>query len=127
MKEVDKIKIELTPYEVSKILARYFSGGKHYKISINEEFSLNNNQLDIKYYLVEHINTDGIKKDNIAELTNEDIEKALADFLDIYNFSLINYDYISTVTNEVLNYDGIKVIVKPKAKKLSRRQWTYDR
>lgn len=121
MEIIEKINIDFTPDEVLRILRNYFNGIEKNKFSILEDLSFHNYKFNFKYYLIEHLNENGIQKDNTIELTNEDIENALKEFLNIYNYELVDYCFNilgSNYIEDIPSYNGIKVVVKPRTKKL---------
>ena len=122
-KKEEESKIILTPDEVDQAIIGYFSEGKEYKVSIQEELLLNQDQLDLKFYLIEYLDYDGIKKDVKTMLTNGDLKKALNHYINFYNYELVDFKYIGGIhrvgyyfDEDTPHYDGIELKVVPKVK-----------
>ncbi len=121
--------ITLTPDEVDEAIIEYFGSGKNYRVSAKEELSFHNNHLDIYFYLIEHLDYDGIKKDIKTMLTRGDLKNALSAYIDFYNYELIDFKYIGGIhrvgyyfDEDTPHYDGIQLEVKTKSKVLSKKR-----
>ena len=116
-------KIELTPDEVDGAIVRYFGEGKNYRVSSERELSLYNDQIDLRFYLIEHLDYDGIKRDNKIMLTESDLKTVLNHYVNFYNYELIDFKYIVGIhrvgyyfDEDTPHYDGIQLEVKPREK-----------
>lgn len=112
--------IELTIDEVDEAIVGYFGKGKNYRVSSEQEVSLYNNQIDLRFYLIEHLDYDGIKKDNKIMLTESDLKAALNHYINFYNYKLIDFKYIGGIhrvgyyfDEDTPHCDGIQLKVKP--------------
>lgn len=113
--------IELTPDEVNQAIVGYFGDGKRYRVSSKQELSLYQDQLDIRFYLIEHLDYDGIKRDNKIMLTEGDLKNALNHYANFYNYELIDFKYMGGIhrvgyyfDEDTPHYDGIQLEVKTK-------------
>ena len=113
--------IELTPNEVDQAIIGYFGEGKNYRVSSKHELSLYDNQINLRFYLVEHLDYDGIKRDNIIMLTEGDLKNALNHYINFYNYDLVDFKYIGGIhrvgyyfDEDTPHYDGIQLEVKIK-------------
>ena len=116
-------KIELTPDEVDEAIVRYFGDGKNYRVSSERELSLYNDQIDLRFYLIEHLDYDGIKRDNKIMLTENDLKTALDHYINFHNYELIDFKYIGGIhrigyyfDEDTPHYDGIQLEVKTREK-----------
>ena len=125
MRPPKKNKITLSPDEVNQALINYFADGKKYKISIKEELYIDlNKETQVGFYLTEHLDYDGIKKDIEYMLTKSDIEHALKEYVNDYGYDLDSFKYLGIDNNDKSNeikshYEGIELIVK---KKINEKQ-----
>ena len=115
--------INLTPEEVDQAIVDYFEEIKDYRVSVKEELSLHQDKLDLKFYLIEHLDHDKIEK---KLLTEEDLKNALNNYISFYNYKLLDFKYIGGIhrtgyyfDKDTPHYDGIKLIVKTKNKEKS--------
>ena len=115
--------INLTPEEVDQAIVDYFEEIKDYRVSVKEELSLHQDKLDLKFYLIEHLDHDKIEK---KLLTEEDLKNALNNYISFYNYELLDFKYIGGIhrtgyyfDKDTPHYDGIKLIVKTKNKEKS--------
>ncbi len=121
----EESKIVLTPNEVEEAIFNYFGSDKNYRVSVNEELTIENDQPKIMYFLIEHLEYDGIKKEVQTLLTNGDIRNALDYYINFYNYKLIDFKYIGGihrvgyyVDEDTPYYEGIELNVKTLDKKL---------
>ena len=75
------------------------------------------------FYLIEHLDYDGIKRDNMIMLTESDLKAALNHYINFYNYELIDFKYIGGIhrvgyffDEDTPHYDGIQLEVKTKEK-----------
>lgn len=122
-KKMDKI--ILTPDEVKKAIIDYFGFNKNYKVSVLEELELVNGKINVNYYLLEFLNYPFIKGDNKIRLTRGDLNKVLDNYIKLYNYKLVDFEYIGEVVNskksknkDEIRYDGVELIIREKDKKL---------
>jgi len=95
LKPPKKEKITLTPDEVGKAIIGYFGDGKDYRVSVRDKLSVDfYGNPKMNFYLIEHLDYDGIKKDIEHLLTDGDIKIALANYVDFYGYDLDNFKYI---------------------------------
>ena len=111
-------KIFLTLDEVDQAIIEYFGSGKNYRVSAKEEVKLSNSEMKVNYYLIEHLDYNGVKLDNTILLTKGDIRNALNNYLKLYNYELVDFKYIGDVDKDSVYYDGIEMIVREKGKRL---------
>jgi len=119
--EEKKEKMELTKEEVNQAIADYFGEGKSYSVSVEEELSVYNRVPSIHFYLIEHYEIGGIKKDNKILLTNGDLTRALEAYVEYYDKELIDFKYLGGVHSvgyfveeDIPHYEGIELTVKEK-------------
>lgn len=135
-KTTDKTsRIELTPEKVIQAIVEYFGEGKNYRVSAKEEISLCQDQIIIKFYLIEHLKLDGIKKDMEMLLTEEDLRTALNHYISFYDYDLLDFKYIGGIhkvgyyfDEDTPHYDGIQLEVKKResVKSLSKTKKSED-
>jgi len=113
--------IELTPEEVKHTILEHFSTEEKHQVSVEEELSIHQDHLDLRFYLIEQIHHDGINKDVRTMLTEEDLKMALDDYANFYGYELICFKYIGGIhrvgyyfDEDTPHYDGIQLIVKQK-------------
>ncbi len=125
VKKINNNKIVLTPDEVDTALIEHFGANKNYRMSIREKLTMKDNQLDIVFYLTEHLNNDGKAYHHEIRLKEEDVKEALNNYINYYNYELEDYKYIGGIhrvgyyfDEDTPHYDGIQLKVKEKSKKL---------
>ena len=113
--------ISLTPEEVDQAIIDYFGSGKSYRVSCKEELSIYNGEPDIAFYLIEHLEYDGIKKDISTLLTIGDLMNALGAYINFYGYELLDFKYEGGVHKPGYTFDdftpyynGIRLHVKKK-------------
>ncbi len=106
-KESDN-KIILTPDEVEEAIISYFREGKDYRISLKEKLSIEKGKPKISYYLIEHLDYNGMKETYNTLLTDGDIRNALDFYISFYNYELIDFKYIGGVHRVGYYYDEEK-------------------
>ena len=119
----DYSNILITPERFKQLLFNYFGSGKRYDIEIENDITVFDNKPVILYYLIEHLNYGGIKKDNKILLTKGDIENVLKDYLSNTNYDLIDFEYLgdfhfkrNNLDKEKSYYIGIELSIKEKEK-----------
>ena len=101
-----KEKITLTPDEVDEAIIGYFGEGKDYRVSVRNEMSEDfYGNPKIKFYLIEHLDYYGIKKDVEHLLTDGDLKIALANYVDYYGYDLDNFKYMGDIHRNEYYYD----------------------
>ena len=115
--------ITLFPDDVDEAIIGYFGDGKSYPVSVREELTVKDHQPDIKFYLVEHLDYDGVKRDNETLLTEGDLKTAVNHYISFYGYQLTDFQYIGGVHNvgyyfdtETPHFDGVKLSVHEKSK-----------
>lgn len=115
--------IELTPNEVDEAIISYFGQGKSYRVSSKEKLQLINGELDLKFYLIEHIKFDGVRKDIETMLTEGDLKNALNHYINFYGYELVDFKYMGGIhrvgyafSQDTPHYDGIYMTVKERIK-----------
>lgn len=128
-KEDKNLKIDLTPTEVDQAILEYYDIDKDSRVSVEEELEIVDNHPDIKFYIIEHIDYKDIQKDIKTPLQEEDIKKALNDYISTYNYELIDFKYIGGIhrvgyffDEDTPHYDGIELNVKKKEKTLKKKK-----
>ena len=123
MKKEEDNKIALIAEEVEQAIIEYFSSGKNYRISVQEELTIDNGNPHINFYLIEHLDYDGIKKDYKTCLTRGDLQNALSSYIEFYGYELIDFKYMGGVHHvgyycdeDTPYYEGIELTVKEKKK-----------
>lgn len=122
MKKPKNETIYLNRDEVEDALVNHFGKGKNYSVSIDEEMYLDfKGNPKISFYLTEHLDYDGIKKDIRYMLTESDIKNALEDYVNHYGYELNNFKYVGGVhrvgycfDEDTPYYEGIKLKVSQK-------------
>ena len=116
------IKIALTPDEMEQAIIDYFGFNKNYRISVVEKVGVDKGNIDVKYYLLEHVGYSGLNKDNKILLTEGDLRKVLNKYIKLYNYELVDFEYLGDVYNSTsensIYYNGVELSVKEKGKKL---------
>ena len=127
-KEDKSIKIDLTPNEVDQAILEYFDTQNDYNVRVEEELSIIDNHPDIKFYLKEYIDYMDIKKEIKTLVSEEELKKALNEYISIYNYELLNFKYIGGIhrvgyffDEDKPYYDGIQLNVKKKTKILTKK------
>ena len=115
--------INLSSYEVDNILVNYYGSGKNYLVSTEHDLTIVNYSPKIFYYLIEHLDYDGIKRDNRMLLTEGDLKKAFNDYLSSSNYELVDFKYVGGIhhtgyfiDNDRPYYEGVRLNVKEKEK-----------
>lgn len=115
--------IELSTAEVNNIIVNYFGNGKNYLVSTEYDLGIVGHEPKIHYYLIEHLNYDGKKRDNRVPLTEYDLKNAFNDYLNSSNYELVDFKYIGGIhhtgyyiDNDMPYYEGIKLNVKEREK-----------
>jgi len=118
-------KISLMPDEVDEAIIEYFGDGKEYPVSCREELTMDKSGLHISFYLVEHTEIDGVRKDFSTMLTKGDLMNALGAYIEFYGYELLDFKYIGGVHHvgyfvdeDKPHYDGIELKVRKKEKSL---------
>ncbi|MBQ4032182.1 MAG: hypothetical protein II625_10545 [Bacilli bacterium] len=114
----------LTPIEVDQALLKYFGEGKSYRISLIENIVNLDGNLDMEFYLVEHIDNNGNKETNHIRLTRGDLKNALNAYVELDGFELVDFVYIGGIHHvgyfideDTPHYDGIHLSIKKKKNK----------
>ena len=122
----------LSPEDVEQAIIDYFGSGKNYDVSVDSELYVDfNRQQQIVYYLVEHLDYDGIQRDISCMLTNGDIKNALSAYVETCGYELVDFKYKGGIRKvgffideDTPHYEGVSLNVKkmdaPKQKKLGR-------
>ena len=125
--DLTKDKIFLFPEDIEEILYDYFGEGKEYRISIESNLFIENNKPKIIYSMIEHLNIDGIPKQVITCLTEENLKNALQDYAAKYNYNMEEFKYCGGIhrvgyffDEDTPYFDGIILKVKDKSKVLKR-------
>ena len=120
-------KIILFPEDVDGAIIDYFGRDKNYRVSVKEELTIAGNEPNIKFYLIEHLQYDGIKKDITILLTEGDLKKVFKDYLSDLNYELASFKYIGGihktgyfVDEDTPYFEGIELLVKEKDKVLKK-------
>ena len=112
----------LTKDNIYSAISGYFGQGKNYKVSATSEVYDGTEGKEIFFYLVEHLDYDGIKKDVKTGLTNQDLKNAFnqairgnqeiheGDFNDFMAFL-----YASNINPETLIGEGKDAVATIKA------------
>ena len=116
MQEDNNSSIYLTQDEVDQAIIEYFSSRKNYRISVKEKLTIDNGEPSIAFYIIE---PDG----KMTRLTKGDLNNALEESISIYNYELIDFEYMGGINHVGYHfdentpyYDGIRLIVKEKKK-----------
>ncbi len=125
--ESEEIKLELTPEEVKQLIQDYYSKIKPWDVSVKYELLFQSGKLDLKFYIVEHLDSGDI----VNPLTVEGLRSALTYYADSFKYDLIDFKFIGGVhragyyyDEDTPHYDGIQLKVRNKnnGKLLSRKQ-----
>jgi hypothetical protein len=122
--ELKDTKMTLTEEQVAEAIARCFGEGKNYNVSVSKELGTDfNGNPTIRYYLIEHLDYEEIKRDNRILLTNADIKRAIEYYLNDLNYDVIGFKYIGGVhrigyffDEETPYYEGVEVELREKEK-----------
>lgn len=112
--------IILTKNEVNQILIDYFGNEKEYKLSVVPQTYLDDNEeIQIRFYLIEHLYYNNNRNDFKCLLSETDIENALEDYANKNDYEYDNFKYIGGVRRvgyfmdeSMPYYEGIKLNVK---------------
>lgn len=127
MEKEKKDTITLFPDDIDEALIGYFGKGKNYRVSVQNELSVENKQPKMVYYLIEHVDNGEIQ----TRLTYGDLLNAFNDYVGFYGYEVDNFKYIGGVRNvgyfvdeDTPYFEGIELHVKEKeqGKKLSYPQ-----
>ena len=109
--------------KVNNIIVNYFGNGKNYLVSTEYDLGIIGHEPKIYYYLIEHLDYDGKKRDNRIYLTEHDLKTAFNDYLSSSNYELVDFKYIGGIhhtgyyiNNDMPYYEGIKLNVKEREK-----------
>lgn len=123
MKPPKKEKITLTSNDVDEALIGYFGDGKNYRVSVREEVSEDfQREPKVLFYLTEHLDYDGIKRDVEYLLTDSDLKTALANYVGFYGYELIDFKCLWGTFNgkyykeDIPYYEGVELKVTTKEK-----------
>ena len=116
--------VTLSPEEVDEAIIGYFGEGKEYRVSVKEELSVDfKGNPKIIFYLIEHLEYNGIKKDYSTILTESDLKKAFEYYLKDLDYDIINFKYIGGVhrtgyyvDEDKPHYEGIEIHIQRKEK-----------
>ena len=121
-------KIVLLPEDIDRAIIDYFGENKNYRVSVKEELTINGNEPKIKFYLIEHIEYDGIKKDIKTLLTEGDLKNAFKNYLRDLNYNLESFKYIGGIhrvgyyfDEDTPYFEGVELLVKEKDKVLQKK------
>ena len=114
--------INLSKSEVNKIIVDYYGEGRP-NVTAKHVLKLEDDKIDIDFYLVEEFNLK--RKQRIVEkrLTENDLRVAFDDYLEGSNYKLVDYKYIGGirrvgyfVDENKPYYEGIKLFIKGREK-----------
>lgn len=118
----ENIVIDLNPNKVNIALLTYL---KKTNVNIKYELTLNNDNLNIIFYL-----DDGINKEVISY---QDLENALKNYIYRNDYEFKEFKYIGGIhktgyyfDEDTPHYDGIKVYLKKKEKTLTYKKSTIN-
>ncbi len=100
---INNNKIILTKDEVISALMEYYRTNKYYRVTINENSD--------GFYLSVFFQVNGLDKEVRVLLTNDDIRKALDNYISTHDYELLDFKYIN---NEDSICDGVEIKVKDK-------------
>ena len=110
----------LTKDNIYSAISGYFGQGKNYKVSATSEVYDGTEGKEIFFYLVEHLDYDGIKKDVKTGLTNQDLKNAINYYLSETNFVFVDLKDRRKLAYRHLDnnvtYEGLNIIVAEKEK-----------
>ena len=110
----------LTKDNIYSAISGYFGQGKNYKVSATSEVYDGTEGKEIFFYLVEHLDYDGIKKDVKTGLTNQDLKNAINYYLSETNFVFVDLKDGRKLAYRHLDnnvtYEGLNIIVAEKEK-----------
>ena len=116
--------IYLTPDEVDQAILNYYGTDK----VLTEELSIKDNNPQLVFKIIERVDVDGAKKEHVAKVSFEDLKESLSQYIDFYNYDLVDFKYMGGVRrvgyfrdSDTPYYEGIKLIVKPKEKTLIKK------
>ena len=129
IKKINDNKVLLSPEEVNDAIIEHFGANKSYKMTIREKLLMKDNQLNIVYYLTEHLNNDGKAFHHEIRLKEEDVKDALNNYIQNYNYELEDYKYVGGIhrvgyyfDEDTPHYDGVELNVKRINKKVLVRK-----
>ncbi len=128
IRKINNFKISLTPEEIKQLIYNYFSEGKDYKITVQEELKLIDYEPDLKYYLIEHAIIDGEEKEVKTMLTTGDLTNVFNSILKESSYEVDEFKYLGGVHNPGYVFDdytpyfyGIDILLKPREEQLAMR------
>jgi hypothetical protein len=86
-------KIELSKIEVLNLITSYYGEGKDYDVTTRMDLSLEKDQINIKFSIVE--NFDGIT--NIIRLTEGDLENVFRNYLNDTSYVFVDFKYMGGI------------------------------
>ena len=110
--------VTLSPYEINQAITEYFSYGKDYRVSVENEFDFTDNMITMNYYLIEHFDNEKIR----TKLTNFDLIDSFDFFLEDLDYDVEQFDYLIDITDNGPIYKGVNLRVN----KLDRMIPTFN-
>ena len=99
---------------VDELIAKYYGNGKSYLVTASHTEELNYlDELEVDYFITEHVNNKSFKQKNTIPLTDGDLANVFRDYLMTTGLELTNFDII--IENNT--YKGVKLYAKRKIKK----------
>ncbi len=89
----DESKVIITEADIYKLIINYYGENRKDKIDAKKEIGISNNQIDLHFFLVEHIG----EKDINTMLTEGDLSNVFRDYLEFYGRDLIDFKYIGNI------------------------------
>ena len=116
-------KVIITTDKLEQIMANYYGNGKRYKVTVEHDLNSFNTKPQVLFYLIEHLDYDGIKKEHKILLTNHDVESAINDYLSSSSYELVDYKYLGDfhyngyhIDPDKSTFTGVELTIKEKEK-----------
>jgi hypothetical protein len=112
----------LTKENIYNAIVGCFGRNKNYKVSATSEIYDGIDGKSIYFYLIEHFECDGIKKENRVYLTDGDIRKAISYYLSETEFEFVDFLHGNSqkITYREIDeehiYEGIDILIAKKEK-----------
>ncbi len=109
-------KVILQPYEVDQAIIDFFGRDKDYKVSVAKDFTMVDGNLNIDFYVIEHLYNDKMGTGIKTKVTDDDLKAVFEDYVSAYKYKVNDIEYIknSDKKDDFSSYEGIELNVTKK-------------
>ena len=129
LEKIKDNKMVLTEFDIDRAIVDYFGRDKNYSVSARSQLEVYNRVQRIAFYLIEHVEYDGYKKNFETRLTEGDMKKVLNFYLEDIDYDLVDYKYLGGIhrvgyffDEDTPHFEGIELMVEEKGKKLELKR-----